>query len=1539
MKIYLVGKDKLKLFKLKDKSEDSFLALYKYDDEHEIPITAEKIQDKWVLKSNDKVNVTNNNEIIKETVLEDYGYYFLNINHTNKNLVLFSLPSVDKEVYDLSFDNLTTITIGSKENCNIFYKDIFTQPLHSQIAKTDSGWVINSASNEARIYVNNNFVKNKLLKIGDVIFINGLKIIWMGNFIRINNPLKKTFINGLVAYENPKFDNTNYQPEEENYVVDLYDKDDYFFQALKTNNQLSDEAIEIDSPPSKQEKEDMPFILTLGPVLMMSATSLMMGFFVFQGITTGQSWLMIFPRILMMVAMIFGAVIIPRMAKRFKKKKFKEKEEKRQEKYGEYLKNKENEIKQIIHTQEQILRNNNPSAAECYQMFNTEQINNIYFWSRNTDDHDFLTLRLGLGSIPPKLQIQAPQKRFTLDEDNLFENVYSVCENAKLLHNVPVTLSISENPKSGILISDVCKRDYINNLILQVITLHSPINLKIVVFTNEENENDWEYIKYLPHCWSEDKQTRFFATNIDEIQELSSYLTKEYKERKEAKGNESSADLKPDEENYQKNDQYKKFESYYLIIDDNYKASKNTIIVDLLLKTITNYGFSYVSIGKKTKDLPKECPLFLEISDKKGNILKKNMSAKEIISFTKENLQNIDLKQVAKRLANIPIITRDGLTVLPTSISFLEMLDVSKIEQLNITSRWKTNNPETSLSAVVGVHTNGEKFKLDLHEKFHGPHGLIAGMTGSGKSEFIITYILSMIINYHPYEVQFVLIDYKGGGLAGAFENKETNVRIPHLVGTITNLDTNEMNRTLVSIQSELKRRQKKFNDVREQLGESTIDIYKYQRLYREGLIKEPMSHLFIISDEFAELKSQQPEFMQQLISTARIGRSLGVHLILATQKPSGVVNDQIWSNSKFKVCLKVQDRSDSNEMLKRPDAASLKEPGRFYLQVGFDDYFDIGQSGWAGAKYVPTDIVIKKIDDSINFVNNVGFSVKTIKETAKTDVKTDLGDQLTNVVKAIYNIGQKQNLNIPKLWLDAIPEVVYIGNLKEKYNFKSTPFYINPIIGEFDNPASQQQGLLTLDLTTKGNTLIYGATGSGKEHLLSTIICSIISSHTPDEVNFYILDYGAETLKIFNNIPHVGDIATIEELDKVYDTFEMLLDEMDRRKSLFVDYSGSYVDYCNNSGNKLPLIVVIINNYEIFAENNSKLAERVLNIYRDASKYGIIFILSVVSINGVKGRMAQYFNNKICLQIPDASEYRHLVNSPRGLAPATMFGRGIALIDGFGFEFQTASLVPKQDMVNLIRQMAEQMNKAYTTKAKNIPVIPSVVELSLIDSGEYTLDSIPIGYEISNKKVYNYNFSEFTFIPIVTHEMPFERMSFVYSVIELLSKTKDINLRVVDLIGVYSKENDIVCYKEDLDKVIVNVYNEVITTKESKIKNVYVILGIGQIRSVLGEQSAELLNKLFLEIEKTSNSHFILVDVYGSYKLLQTEQWYQSNINNLYGIWLGPNAGSQLAVNFTNLTLDDKKTEFPYMGYAVKNGKHKLIKHVIEKVEEEDEE
>jgi DNA segregation ATPase FtsK/SpoIIIE, S-DNA-T family len=204
------------------------------------------------------------------------------------------------------------------------------------------------------------------------------------------------------------------------------------------------------------------------------------------------------------------------------------------------------------------------------------------------------------------------------------------------------------------------------------------------------------------------------------------------------------------------------------------------------------------------------------------------------------------------------------------------------------------------------------------------------------------SFISSLAVNFHPYQVSFVLVDYKGGGMADAF------LELPHLAGSITNLQGNLASRALLALRSELQKRQAMLAQAREN------HIDKYQRRYAQGELKEPLPRIIIIVDEFAELATEQPDFMKQLVSTVRVGGSLGVHLILATQKPAGVVSEEIWANTRFRICLRVARPEDSREVLRRPDAASISQPGRAYFQVGLDEVFELFQSAYGGAPYVP---------------------------------------------------------------------------------------------------------------------------------------------------------------------------------------------------------------------------------------------------------------------------------------------------------------------------------------------------------------------------------------------------------------------------------------------------------------------------------------------------------------------------------------------------------------------------------------------------------
>ena len=1171
-------------------------------------------------------------------------------------------------------------------------------------------------------------------------------------------------------------------------------------------------------------------------------------------------------------------------------------------------------------------------------------VNNRNFWSREISDTEFLNVRLGLGTVDNPIKLKTQLSEFVLEEDVLQTKLRELSEKNEKLNGVPISLSLTEKNISAFICTNqqMNPQEYFKNIMVQLVALQSAADLKIAIFTNEQNAKYWEYAKLLPHCWSEDKSFRYFATNMEETKELSAKLQEEMKYRKSIiSGKEAIKDHNDEVVKIDNTKGYQNFSTYFLIICDCYKNNvRIPIVEDILTNKEQNLGFSFSIISNSLKNLPSECNTFIEIGGKDGCILERNISSKNQQAFLVECDNDIDMNTISKRLLNIPLVPKEGLSVLPQSLSFLEMYGVSKIEQLNILNRWKTNNPVVSLSAPIGVYASGDTFKLNLHEKFHGPHGLIAGTTGSGKSEFIITYILSMCVNYHPYEVQFVLIDYKGGGLAGAFENRELGTRIPHLAGTITNLDTASMNRTLVSIQSELTRRQQIFNQTRDSLGEGTVDIYKYQKFYREGIVDEPLPHLFIISDEFAELKSQQPDFMNNLISTARIGRSLGVHLILATQKPSGVVNDQIWSNSKFKVCLKVQDRGDSMEVLKKPDAASIKEAGRFYLQVGNDDFFDKGQSGWSGAKYVPSDKIIKKNDDSISFVNNTGDVYKSIKDIVKVETDVDYGDQLTNIVKYINNLSEKEKIVTHKLWLDAIPEEIFINNLKKKYNYKATPYVINPIIGEYDSPASQSQGLLTHNFVKQGNLLIAGKQGSGKENFINTLILSSVVDHTPDEVNFYIIDCGTESLQIYGKMPHVGAIALQDDRDLVGSILNLSSQEIETRKSIMADYSGSYEDYINESGKKLPVMIFIINNYDVFLESYGKFEDGIGQIFRDGPRYGIYFVVTEIASNAVRARIAQNFTVKYILQQNDDSQYRGDFDAPRGLIPSRLFGRGIVLSDSMAFEFQTAFMVKRNELNSFIREASKKYEAAYTSHAKKIPVVPKVVYDNKFYDKLTNLSAVPIGFNIDTKQEEYYDFDKNLFNPIVMNKVTDDRMSFMYALIKMINSLDNVNVKIVDYADSIEKDiGDIKVYNSDFDKAIVEINNDILKNKDSEEKTVYFFMGIGMYKTQMSAEGKQILNAVFSKVNSISNVRFIIMDTLISYKNLQVDPWYQANVNTSCGIWLDCDASSQLVINAPNLTMEDRKLNYPQIGFAITNNNHDVIKHMIEYVEESKEE
>ena len=1523
MQVLLFDKNRIKRIVLPSEPVGSYsIDYFSEGSQQKKLINIEAIAQEWVIRSNGEIQVIKQGIIVSRVELQEYQYCMFKAQGAEEEIVIFCAPTTERNEKKLSI-NCDKITIGSTNDNIISLNNGLVQSSHAVIYKEYNEWYISVPGEDADYvdetkcytYLNDRRVTKNHLKMGDQIFVCGLKIIWLNSFMIVNNP-EGLFVNKniLPDFIQGEIDNTKYtEISEYESNIELYKPNEFFYPSVRMAKDSEEATVKIDSPPSAQVAPSAPLIITLGSSVMLLGSATVMGMNLFNTLSNpDKNWRQVFPQLIMIITMIIGSFLMPQIIRFYQKYAIKRREKLRQTKYTIYVQSKVKTINTVITEQKNVLHENYPSLGECYGIAFS---NSKSKWARLVTDDDFLNVRVGSGSLPAKLKIAAREEGFTLEEDNLVDMVTEIATAKYTLEGIPITFSFLENRNTAMICNTGFEQDYLNGLILQLVTFHSAADLKLVFLLNSSDVNKLKYTKYLPHCLSDTKEIRFFANDLTEMKTVCSYLEEEFNARKNAANGETKGINKDAEP-------YVKCSPYYLIITDDYLSIKNMPGIDKIINSELNYGFSFLIYDSSSQRVPNKCRSFLQILKEGSYILETNLNQ---IRFNAEYDDKIDMRSVSNVLSNIPIQKKDSMSSLPESLTFLQMYNVSKIDQLNVVERWTKNNPIVSLQAPIGVQTNGEHFFLDLHEKYHGPHGLIAGTTGSGKSEFIITYLLSLSLNYHPDEVQFVIIDYKGGGLAGAFENRQTGAKIPHLVGTITNLDVSEMNRTLVSINSELKRRQKVFNEARDALGEGSMDIYKYQKFYREGMVKEPMSHLLIVSDEFAELKSQQPDFMDELISAARIGRSLGVHLILATQKPSGVVTDQIWSNSKFKICLKVQDTGDSNEMLKRPDAASLKQAGRFYLQVGYDEYFDIGQAAWAGAKYVPSYAIAKKQDDSLLFIDNTGYTYKKVNDVTKKEAVVDSrADQLTSIVGYIIEVAKKENYVSKQLWRSIIPGEIFIRDLKIKYNYARKAFRINPVIGEYDNPTAQFQGVLTLDISGKGNTLIYGMQGSGKENLLSTIIYSTVVEHHPAEVNFYIIDMGAETLRVFEKMPHVGDVCLIDDGEKILDLLNMLNKEMLRRKQLFVEYNGSYSNYCQNSGSQEPSIIVMINNYEVFVEIYEKYSEMLPTMYRDGNKLGIYFILTTSMTNSIKGRTVEFFNNKICLQMPNSNDYRDLLGAPRNLLPIKLFGRGIVALEHGQFEFQTAYIYTPLEINNVIKQAITAFAK-YDYKAKRIPTLPEVVTSNLLADYVKDISQIPIGINSETKEVCLYNFTKNKVNAICTVDME-DHIGFFHALIDSLNKDENLIVAVIDAVSLLNQNVVGKEYYNNNFEMVLEAITTLIKNEENSPKNfLYVFLGIGELKSKLSPAAKETFNNIFANANTYNKTSFIVIDNSDSYKNFKNEMWHDSIVDKKAGIWLGYGVEDQFILTIPNLSADDRKMRDSNYGfYAVKN--HRIL-------------
>ena len=816
-------------------------------------------------------------------------------------------------------------------------------------------------------------------------------------------------------------------------------------------------------------------------------------------------------------------------------------------------------------------------------------------FDRTPQDEDFLCVRLGSGPIESARQVNYKKQEKLEIEDDLSLLPEQTASFYKELQNAPVICDLKNVNAVGITGEEADRFELLKLIVTDVALRHFAADVKLFFVAEKEHAGRMHLFRFLPGAYCVQTDTRGIVTDDESKTLIFEYLYKELTMRAQEK---------------------RSYPHLLIFFYDEYGYKKHPI--SQFTEKGKDLGVTFLFFGQTRADIPVGCDYVVQLSGGYRGVLINAAEKSKTVPFVSSQISDTLAVRIVRTLA--PVCT-DEVSLegeLIKNISMFKMLNILSVEDLDLKARWSASKVTKSMAAPVGVSKTGIVM-LDLHDKAHGPHGLVAGTTGSGKSEILQTYILSMATLYHPYEAAFVIIDFKGGGMVNQF------AQLPHLLGAITNIDGNAINRSLKSIKAELQKRQKYFA----QADVNHID--KYIRKYKAGEVSEPLPHLIIIVDEFAELKAEQPEFMKELISAARIGRSLGVHLILATQKPAGQVNEQIWSNSRFKLCLKVQSKEDSNEVLKSPLAAEIKEPGRAYLQVGNNEIFELFQSAYSGVPEREDEGTGKAF--TIYEVPDGGKKVPVYVKK-KNKGQEGMNNQLEAIVSYVSEYFRSIQIpQLPDICLPPLRECIEFPPVSKEAvqeQKKEVGFYA--WIGVYDDPDHQNQDQYAVNLSA-ANMIIIGSAQTGKTTILQNVIRSLSEQYTPDEVAIYIIDFASMVLKNFETLNHVGGVVSSSEDEKLKNLFKMLWEEMETRKEKLLSVGvSSFVAYKEAGRTDMKQIVLIIDNLTALKELYFQDDDELLNLCREGITVGISIVIANAQTAGIGYKYLSSFSNRIAL-------------------------------------------------------------------------------------------------------------------------------------------------------------------------------------------------------------------------------------------------------------------------------------------------------------------
>ncbi|GAA3732150.1 type VII secretion protein EccC [Salinactinospora qingdaonensis] len=868
-------------------------------------------------------------------------------------------------------------------------------------------------------------------------------------------------------------------------------------------------------------------------------------------------------------------------------------------------------------------------------------------WERRRKDHDFLCVRVGTGMMPghplrltDRGTALAPTDPFMLSE------AQAAVRRFETVPEMPLTLPLDMAGNVSVIGERADVMRLVRALLAQLSAFHAPEDTGLAVMHPQERGAEWEWLKWLPQVL--DQQRRDGGVNARLIAptpaQLGALLADELRHRTDF-----AAEVR---RGMGRREAYRKMRRMVVIHDTHGEVATELVRPDEDVDPAA-LGVTVLHLVADQLAEPGDVSVRITVSGDQVQVVDLRADEPRALTGTVDDVPAATLSGLARMLAPLRLSPEsiEETAAEGGSVDFPTMLGVPDPADMRFEQLWKSRSERAFLRVPIGVDDMGRPVTLDLKESAQlgmGPHGLCVGATGSGKSELLRTLVLALAAGHPPEQVSMVLVDYKGGATFAPFEE------MPHVAGVITNLEDDAalIERAYASLNGEVRRRQRVLRDAG---NLASIGDYAHRRSQDPSL--PPLPHLLVIIDEFGELLTARPDFIELFLTIGRIGRSIGVHLLLSSQRIEGGKLRGLETYLSYRIGLRTFSEEESRTVLDTADAFHLPAlPGFGYLKVDTTVYQRFKAGYVSGSYRGPLPEEEQESGPAPVLPYPAYNTAGSTEPVGAANDGPDLPERVTGATLLEVMVSQVARHGTPtrSVWLPPLPQATTLDRVTgpvqpagEAIRLPVDTPQLHVPVGVLDDANKQWQGLWNLDLTASGGHLaIIGGPQTGKTTLLRTLVLSIALTHTPSQLAVYALDLVGGGLQALADLPHVGGVAPRTDPERIRRTLEELRGMLEHRQQVFRERGIDSLQqlrrrHARGELPELPCaeVVLCVDGFGAIRKDFEEIDEMVSDLLQRGGNYGIHLVAAMLRWNDVRMAMQSTFGQKVELRLNDPSD------------------------------------------------------------------------------------------------------------------------------------------------------------------------------------------------------------------------------------------------------------------------------------------------------------